>query len=465
MFFLCWAYTLFPENFKLATIFTFLIIFLLNFINKNIFLTTFIVYIVNLLFLEPGKYFSFLMIEGKGLAFEPLRDVGLIDAYGFTVSDLLALFLSLFIFRKTAHFLLFNKKIHIYWYDKVVVISFLIYFLISFYSSRFFSFDFFFSFIHLIQYSKMLLSYVFISYLIRGNKKGRKIISYIILGLVLFNFTLSFGQFILGIFSIGSSNQEVFSYHLPEEDSLFIRPFGAFLHSNQLGFMITTWIASLLILDNLKKNFKNAILILSGILLILTQSRTVWILLFSIVIYYFIVFFKKKLLKLSSLKISKRHAYLFFVILFLAIIVGQRLISSRFSFDGGSAGIRLRMYKDGLAALSESYLFGFGPATNVKTIYELIPKSYVTDFPYAVHNGYLQMSLESGIIATFFFFFPFLLFFLINLGNKKNWLSSYLIISILVYYVFQPYAGRIEFPFLGMFLAFICTSKKNDQKN
>lgn len=405
------------------------------------------------------------MIEGSGLLFEPLRDVGVIDAYGVTVSDLLAIFLALFLLRDFINSILFNKKIVFYWYDRVVTVSFLFFFLFSYYSSGFLSFDFIFSFVHLLQYSKLLLSYFAVTFLFRANKNGKEILFFSFLGLLLFNILLSYGQFFSSFFSLGSSNTELFSYHLPEEESIFSRPNGVLLHSNQLGFMAIIWTLSLLLLKKIKENYRNILLVLVAILLVFTQSRTVWIMIVPLVIYYIVIFFRKKIFKISVLRWSKKNFYSFFLIVFLSLIIVQRLFSSQFSFDGGSAGIRIRMLKDGFAALSESYWFGFGPATNVKAIYELIPDSYIKDFPYPVHNGYLQMALESGLFATFFFFFSFLLFLFINLKNRQNWFSSYLIISVLVYYIFQPYAGRIEFPFLGMFLAFVCINYSHLIKN
>ncbi|OGG11762.1 hypothetical protein A2Z00_05345 [Candidatus Gottesmanbacteria bacterium RBG_13_45_10] len=121
------------------------------------------------------------------------------------------------------------------------------------------------------------------------------------------------------------------------------------------------------------------------------------------------------------------------------------------------------MITEGAAALREHLYTGYGVNTIVRVLSEYFPKGYVRDFPYAVHLGYLQMALESGVVAMIFFFLPFFVqlrrnaLALMQTGFRRHHaLSLMLVLSILIYYCLQPYAGAQELPFLGLFLA-ICT--------
>lgn len=445
-------YNVIPDNFKLVLSFTFVLIFILNLINKNIFLTTFLVYLSSFPFLEPGKYFSFLVLEKGALKFEPLMDVGLIDAFGVTTSDILSFFLMLYLIRIFLHKIVKKQPILITNFDRIFSFSFIIYFLISMHSSIYYSFNPIFSLVQLFQYSKIAIVYVSTSYLLRSFKDGKKYLIYILLGILTFNLFLGFTQFFSGFTLTDESQRAKYSYNSPEDESPFPRPSGIFLHSNQFGLILLGLLISIYLLEH--KKHKQILSLLVFMIILMTRSRTVWILLIPLFLFRLIKLFKNRKFSIKNLKFERKYFYFtFFSLLFFPFVL-QRIYSTQFSFQGGSASIRIRMLNDGFDALNTSKYFGFGPATNAKAIYEIIPDSYVPEFPYPVHNGYLQISLESGIIAMIFFFLPFIYAFISSTMNtKKNWLFAYLIMSILVYYLIQPHAGRIEFSFLGIFLS------------
>jgi|GEM_PF-1858924 len=469
----------FKGDFKISVMICFIVMGLLWISLRNFFLALFWIFLITSQFIEPGKYYSFVLIEIGKIQQEPFFSQGLIDGFGLVNSDIFAFLLTLYLFR----LFLFELKgrfkknfLNLLSTKQILFISvcWTSFFLWALSSSLNYSFYPIFSVVNLFQYMKMIVFFISTSYLILSpNLLFKPFLISILSGLIVFQSLLGGLQILAGLASIGENHRNESFSIVTEEKFLFPRSSGAFLHSNQFGLFMFLFLLILMISKsflNFQKEFPPGWLVaMSGLCIgsiIFSQSRTIWFCSLLTLIWYLfyygwkeLKFYSLKVLKDISFKQSVLIATLTVVILSVVI---PRFFLSMYTLEGGGGSIRLRMLDEGSQALQESLIFGFGVNTNVNVLYERFPNGYLQDFPYAIHIGYLQLALESGIIGVVFFFTPFIvllrkrLVLLINskLGNMQIFFSACGILSLLIYYCLQPHGGRLELPLLGLVLAF-----------
>jgi len=292
--------------------------------------------------------------------------------------------------------------------------------------------------------------FIGVLYLLRDKNK-EKIISFVV-PVLLYENVLAGIQFFQGFLSLPQNQKSINFYSSIDETGLLLRPTGTFLHSNELAFFSLIYILTILLFARasyLRRKFVMVLLVVSFFTIVISQSRTVWGILLIIGLLSFRRIYRQ-LKRFVSVKMIIRFGII--GIPLLLFVLFPRLESLGSSWDGGSVGIRQRMIVEGWEVLRQNPWFGYGMATNTKAIANIFPNGYVQDFPYPVHMGYLQLMLESGIPATIFFFLPFVLVLREDI-RRHTFLSCCMMMSILVYYIFQPHAGRLEMPFLGFFSA------------
>lgn len=448
-----------PEIFKFFFVTNCLVFLILLYLLKNFFLSLYSLFFINLFFLEPGKYYSFELLPAGYVKKEPFFSQGLLDGYGFLISDFLAIGMIFYFIRE-----IFGEKknefLKIIRQQRIVLGSFAIFFLVLLFSSWFVSFFPTFSVMNTLQYGKLVVASLATVWICSSTEGKVKFVQLLVACLIL-NIFLSFSQVGFSLLHLTDPREKTVQI---EDQLLFDRPTGLFLHSNELAlFILFFWIT-------LPKDvtLKNKIVSVGAwSVIFLSQSRTVWL---AIVLSFLLIFFTQDRIKKQSYQIGKKmwakmrkFPALFFIGIFtLFTIILPRAYSIRYTLLEGSGSIRLEMLKDGWTLLQFSPIYGFGANTNVLTAFFYLRDSYLRDFPYAIHNGYLQLALESGVLGAFFFFFPFIYLFFINLiqfirtSSLSFPLNNIFILGCMfIYFLFQPHGGRFELPILGIILGYI----------
>lgn len=187
------------------------------------------------------------------------------------------------------------------------------------------------------------------------------------------------------------------------------------------------------------------LILLSSYSLILISSRAILLALIAVIIsYIFYVYYKKGFFT------KYNFAALFLVIPFLISQITlndsdatptKRLNTITNYSDSESANIRLRYYKHGLTQITQNPIIGCGIGNwKIKSIdYDSeTMKGYIV--PYNLHNDFLEMATELGLIGAaayillFFLFFYRFLKITINKKNFELWKLT-LFLSLLVYFI------------------------------
>lgn len=457
-----------PQNFKLFLAFTFLFFTLFALTTKSVFFSLSALLFITQHFLSPGKYYSFTLIEAGQLLTEPYRTFGIIDGYGLTASDIFAGLLIVYYFRSWLSSFFTKKKYYLFLYmnnsvNKFILLCWAVYVIISIYSSFYFSFYPVFSLVNLLQYGKIFVFFITFFYIFTQRKKTLlRNSGLLISGFSLANFFIAAIQFVRDVSKTFSAERNISYYTSTEQELRISAPTGFYLHSNQFALFSLLWVLILAyIYQRTKQKFLLYIIALNVLGVLISQSRTVWFI--CIVITSVIVWRQKH----QIIKFAKTHQrkMLYSALCALIFISGMlpRISALQYTFEGGSGSIRLNMLSEGLEALQLNPWMGYGVHTGVRILHELFPWGYIQNFPFEIHNAYLQMSLESGIIGAFFFFIPFFVLFRKNISKNRRFypptkfvmmLHVFLIGAIIVYYIFQPHGGRLEIPLLGVIVAF-----------
>jgi len=156
----------------------------------------------------------------------------------------------------------------------------------------------------------------------------------------------------------------------------------------------------------LKKEYKvicGLIFLISVSTLILTLSRGGWISFIVSMVIFFVLGLKARLISL------RRAMFVVIIcIIFLAIIIFafQELIFTRiYSYDYGSAYSRIPLMKVAMNMIKAHPFLGVGinNYTEVMHLYDDIPRQIIPVGSSGVHNSYLGIASEIGIMGLFFF--------------------------------------------------------------
>lgn len=463
--------TLFSDSFKIYLIVAILLMGVCYVLTQNLFWSVCTLFLITLQFQVPGKYYTFQLIEEKAIN-HVLYPQGVTEGFGLIASDIFALVLSYLLLRYTfTDNLNVGKKVPLFSLRNLILFCWLCFFLISFYSSFEYSFYPMFSVFFTLQTLKICVA--FFTALRLFEVKQSKMLFLCIAGIILFQGVLSLTQ-VLGKFSFLESQD--FLTSTVENEQFISRAVGSFTYGNALAFILSCLgfiFFTIYWRDNLKKYTWLVYIILVNLLLIIfcSQSRISW---FTIGVLFFLFCMIKKQQIIHFIRERRRQKIWFYLVVGLIIvspILLPRIWKTKYFFDTDGGGqIRKQMIQEGLEVLSISPSLGNGTGTTVAVMWQNIPQGYIQFFPFAIHNAYLQVALETGIIGSFFFFLP--LFVLLRTSIAQLLKSfSYELYSIfclffiaLLYYSLHPLAGRVEMPFLGLMFGTAVSILKSDKK-
>lgn len=315
------------------------------------------------------------------------------------------------------------------------------------------------SLFYTIQSLLLPLLLLFIMIRIRDVPNIKAIIITFIIAFVLFESTVALGQFIKNGF-LGSSLENtgyVWAGTSTDEDVFRFRPLGTTSHPNALSQTLICLIPVLFsLLYGTKKLLPKATIVAlaaSLITVVLIRGRSAWFSLFMSVLFMLYVLEKKWKLRLSLTPKTKKLVAVCVILTVIGILMvfPQRLSQTLLSWqDEASGSTRWLLMKEWGQLIILNPVLGVGPGMSVVEAFYQNTSGVLTYFPEAVHNFYLLMASETGLISLFFF----ILFILINikmlltdithLPIKDRLLPIGVITglgTLLINWFFQPYAN------------------------
>jgi O-antigen ligase len=448
--------------------FLLLIVFLIYIKLKNIMYSFFLVAIYSLQFYTPNKYY--LVTVFKPFELSPNYD-GYLLSYGLNLKNIFLSIPILFVLKEILNDKI-NFKKNISLFSVLVCISGIIYFLVSSYSATLYSPYINLSLVWLFHHTMMYFVTFLVFYIYTNKNKVFYLINTAIFSTLFLQSLIGIMEFIkqswLGL-PIESSRYVGAYFGAPDAVQSFIRTTGTFAHSNQYALIMTILLVIFIPEALIKRKLLQISIITFAIIgILLTQSRSGWLSLLTVLLLTY-KFYKNELVNIVKLFGVKRINIIILIIIlstFLAVI--PRIIKSLNAFNtDSSVPTRIEMIKEASMAFILSPWIGYGVGTNEPVIFKLYPEGYIFNFPAPVHNAYIQMLLESGLIGLVGFALPFI-YALRNIvnnisvikkpRNKKTIYIFYItiagIFSFGVYYLFQPHEGFREFYYLGIILGY-----------
>ena len=205
-----------------------------------------------------------------------------------------------------------------------------------------------------------------------------------------------------------------------DEDVFQYRPVGTFSHANELAAFLLPSLILILASFYLRGNhliYSSTAFVFGLVTLFLTLSRSAW---FSFILAVFLLLFiiEKKWrfsLKFSN-KVKRKLLSLALVVFILSLfIILPRISRSLYSFgESGGFYTRFELMKESWNLILRFPFFGVGLGLSPQLIFEQNPYGVMSYFPSVVHNAYLLMASEIGLIALIF-----LLVYLVVLLKKS----------------------------------------------
>lgn len=253
-----------------------------------------------------------------------------------------------------------------------------------------------------------------------------------------------------------------------DEDYFFYRPIGTFHHANSLAAFSLPFIFIFLAFINFFV-FRLA-LVTSFLILVVSLGRSAWIsFIFGLLLYlYFLE--KKWKLKIMTINIKKIWAglnlnYTFLLIFLLGLftyMISPRIINSFYLFnETGGGWTRIIMAKEALNLIEQYPIFGVGLAMGPVEVFNFDPRTIATHFFSGVHNGFLSLALESGLVGLclFLIFIYFSMRGIINNLRKLNLEKRIIslggitaIMALMINALFQPF---FNFDFMWLIIVFL----------
>jgi O-antigen ligase len=321
-----------------------------------------------------------------------------------------------------------------------------------------------------LQYLQLFLMAFFVFYFYNKFRRRFELVFIALVASLALQEIISIWQFLkqssIGIPIESFRAVSFYSQGLDELRNVF-RVAGTFHYHNQLAFILLLLLTIILPRVLRSPRFKSLYLLgvfIGAIVIILTQSRSIW-LVGALVIILFVRIYKKNLYRLVAPMGIKR--FIILAVLALAglsyIIIPRMLLSFNIFYEGAGVPIRLEMLKEAGQAFVLSPWIGYGVGTNEYVLFSLFPSGVMSFFPSAVHMGFVQLLLEVGVLGLVLFLAPFV-YLLRNLllgrftpeksSDQKDFRFSFIAGTLVffLYYLFQPHVGIVEFPYLGIIL-------------
>lgn len=441
--------------------------------TRTILVSVFLVSLFSLPFFQPNKYYATEVFKGGELAYDIYlgSETGYQLGYGLIVANIFVFLSFVLLIRE----LLRTRPVaRIFYHSMPVLItlgSSLGFFVVALYATLRYSPYVVLSIVWLFQYVQLFIIALVTLGVFLTNKKNFRLINFVVFSSLLFQTVIGLWQFLrqssIGLPIEYLQQTSVYYSGLDEINTLFRVP-GTLVSPNQLALVVITFV-SMILPYAIRKNKGMLLftLVLGISVIILTQSRSVWIS-SSVIFGLYMWAYRRDLLVLGKIFGLKKLAFVATVFFFCLsyVIIPRVLLSANTFFEGAGLPIRQRMVREGMEALLQNLWTGYGIGTNEYVLLSFFPNGVVSVFPAPVHLGYLQMALEVGIIGLTLFLGPFIYSIKMLLPRVFTLLTTetpsrmYVfpfvtgLIAYALYYLFQPYAGILEFPFLGITLGF-----------
>jgi len=446
----------------------FAIVFLLLTLKiKNIFVASYLISVFTFPFFNPNKYYTILAIRGLKLLVEFKGDYLL--GYGVSIANIFILLSLIALFRE----LLLKKQRVSFFLQKpslLIILSASAFFVVALGSSLKHSPFPEASFVWLVQYMQLFIVAFMTLYLFVNHKRNFTLIFPTILASIFLQSVLSFWQYLkqssVGLPIEFTRIASFFATGLDEINTL-LRVSGTFHFPNQLALIMLSMIILLAPCALRRKNKLYLFGCLLGLsVIVLTQSRSIWITA-TIVSIAFLRVYRKDINQLVKI-LGGRRLLLFGAVTFVVlsyIVIPRILLSFNAFYEGAGIPIRVRMIEEAIEALQLSPWIGYGVGTNEHVLFSLFPNGVMAVFPTSVHMAYIQLALEVGLLGLSLFLFPFYHTASLSfrktvtkrmVGGQKDYLFSFIAgsFAFFLYYLVQPHVGIVEFPYLGILLGF-----------
>jgi len=457
-----------PSN-KLAIIFFFLLYLLFFIILKDTKISLLTLYFTSSL-IPMGKTYIYKLLDLSFLfpRFPHLHKeypLGLVRVIQISLNDIIFIFIILyFLFLIRENYKQFIKLIKLDLID-IILFCFLGWnFISNFIVAKNLSLSFYFQ----KEFFKNIFIYFFIKILISLNKNYYQLIFLLLIkffiAAVAFESLLSLYQFFnqspLGKNIEATHSIEVFG-KAADEISFYFRPVGTFTHANFLAMWLSNLVFFLIYLFRLKKfkNFSLLILIFLSLMNIgLSLSRGAWFSLF--ICFLFLSFYFEYLRKEVFIPIK----YLIYSLITFTpffSIVSTRFLKTLFIFNEGGLILRLKQAEEIFNLIKISPFFGWGTGQTIVSAIKINPYGIFASQPFEIHNVYLLITAENGIISLALFFIFLFLVFKKTISLKDNFSIFFLsmMTNLLIIGLFQPYI------FMDLILYFISFLNFNLSKN
>jgi len=250
------------------------------------------------------------------------------------------------------------------------------------------------------------------------------------------------------------------------ESGRYLRAYGAFSHPNIYGgYLVLTTIITVLYSEYFKKRniFLSGILVMQTLGIFFSLSRSAWI---SLICFFcgfaFWKVYKKDFLLYKNILLSLFCVLLFCVIAFFPL-VKTRVLGNTI-YETQSITYRVSGYTESLKVFGEELWFGVGIGNYTFVLEKYFPDQSV--FSYVpVHNVFLLLLIEFGIVGSMLFFaICFLFFSQIKKRTSFPFLFVWICISCLPFFLFDhfffsSYVGMVGIGVFGGIVSGLLTKK------
>lgn len=245
-----------------------------------------------------------------------------------------------------------------------------------------------------------------------SNSEGRKYFYYAVVVAILFQGLLSISQFSTGQ-TVSFISDKATDLNLISGG--IVRVAGSFGHPGLLAQYINITLSSMLVvwLASNKKGFKNFYIvafIVGLFVVIMTFSRTA--LAIQVLLLFFIFYFSNKFIK-WNFSMGKK-IFLFLVVITLTMIVfvlfSDQILNRFNTASAESTSTRLVLANIALKMIIENPIAGIGLNNFVLAMPSYDETGLHTYWKHPVHNIYLLVASESGLVAALFFIIKLFVF-------------------------------------------------------
>lgn len=319
----------------------------------------------------------------------------------------------------------------------------------------------------IIKLGEILLTYNILRIYI--SKEALPNISFLLISILFFQSLLGGLQFLfqrnLGILLESSNLAYPFGLATVEERSLF-RISGTFGHANMFAVVIITLLPFLFIYNNYLIDF---IKIIAAVILVFTYSRSAWMIGFPLFILLSFKNIKNFFYTTLKHKFIIKLASIILIVLLLFPILLIRFNTTYQAFDEyGSFGVRVKIYQEAFNLIKQNPLFGVG----INRFQQVASENPITDIfqvtKYSagtrVHNLFLELATEIGIIGLLIFLIFIYTVMKYYLNNKANISKKVLAVKTASFYglivlflisMFHPFYLIIQFRLFFLLSAII----------